>query len=199
LPSHFKSDYYSNISFVLYLDALIGLIDHLRYQEVILCGHSLGGAIAQAYYFKYPKDLRALILVGTGARLRVSPAILEATQKDIKQYIDTIPVGAFFKKTSKDIINQFVSDTSKLKPAVIYTDYKICDSFDTLENTSKINVPCLIICGNKDLLTPPKYSQFFKEKIKNSKLVIVKNAAHMVMLEKPTDVDKAIEEFVNSL
>jgi len=184
---------------VLYLDALIGLIDHLRYQEVILCGHSLGGAIAQAYYFKYPKDLRALILVGTGARLRVSPAILEATQKDIKQYIDTIPVGAFFKKTSKDIINQFVSDTSKLKPAVIYTDYKICDSFDTLENTSKINVPCLIICGNKDLLTPPKYSQFFKEKIKNSKLVIVKNAAHMVMLEKPTDVDKAIEEFVNSL
>ena len=199
MPSHFKSDYYSNISFVLYLDALIGLIDHLRYQEVILCGHSLGGAIAQAYYFKYPKDLRALILVGTGARLRVSPAILEATQKDIKQYIDTIPVGAFFKKTSKDIINQFVSDTSKLKPAVIYTDYKICDSFDTLENTSKINVPCLIICGNKDLLTPPKYSQFFKEKIKNSKLVIVKNAAHMVMLEKPTDVDKAIEEFVNSL
>ena len=199
MPSHFKSEYYSKVSFGLYLEAVIGLIDHLRYQEVILCGHSLGGAIAQAYYFKYPNDLKALILVGTGARLRVSPVILEATQKDIKQYIDTIPAGAFFKKTSEDIINRFVSDASKLKPAVIFADYKICDGFDTLENTSKINIPCLIISGKNDVLTPVKYSQFFKEKIKNSELVIIKNAAHMVMLEKPEEVNKSIKKFVNSL
>ena len=178
---------------------VLSLIDHLRYQEVILCGHSLGGAIIQDLYFRYPNYVKGLILCGTGAKLRVAPAILESTKDNFQQYLDTIPVGAFFKKTSKDIVNEYVSDASKLKNVVVYADFKICDAFDTLDKTNSIKVPCLIIWGSKDILTPPKYSQHFKEKIKNSELVMIKNAAHMAMLEKPVEVNRAIEKFVNSL
>jgi pimeloyl-ACP methyl ester carboxylesterase len=199
LPSHFNSEYFSKVSLDLYLDAVLSLVDHFSYPEVILCGHSLGGAIAQAYYFKYPNDLKALILCGTGARLRVAPIILEATQNNFEEYLSTIPRGAFSKKTSKDIINEYVNDVSKMKNVVVYADFKICDTFDTMDLTSKIHIPCLIICGSKDLLTPLKYSQYFKEKITNSKLVIIKNAAHMVMLEKPDEVNKVINDFIIQL
>jgi len=199
LPSHFNSDYYSKVSLGLYLDAVIALVDHLRYQEVILCGHSLGGAIAQAYYFKYPRDLKALILIATGARLRVSPNILEATKDNFQQYLDWIPSGAFYRKTPEDVVQEYVNDTAKMKPMVTFADYKICDLFDTLNNTHKINLPCLIICGDKDILTPPKYSKYFKEKIKNSKLEIIKKAGHLVMLEQPEEVNEAIVNFVSKL
>ena len=155
LPSHFNSEYFSQISLDLYVDVVVSLIDHLRYQEVVLCGHSLGGAIIQALYFKYPNYVKGLILVGTGGRLRVGKPILG---------------GAFHRKASTEIVQDYVNETSKLKNVVVYADYKICDGFDTLNKTSTINVPCLILCGKGDILTPVKYSEYFKEKIKNSRL-----------------------------
>jgi pimeloyl-ACP methyl ester carboxylesterase len=43
----------------------------------VLAGHSLGGAIALMYALNYPQDVKALILVSTGARLRVRPDLLK--------------------------------------------------------------------------------------------------------------------------
>jgi pimeloyl-ACP methyl ester carboxylesterase len=37
----------------------------------------MGGAIALAYALRYPDELRGLILIGTGARLRVHPQYLD--------------------------------------------------------------------------------------------------------------------------
>ncbi len=45
-------------------------------------------------------------------------------------------------------------------------------------------------------MTPVKYSQYFNNKIINSKLCIIKKAGHNVMLEKPKEVNQAIENFI---
>jgi pimeloyl-ACP methyl ester carboxylesterase len=57
-------------------------------------------------------------------------------------------------------------------------------------------VPCLILVGNADKLTPVKYSKFFDDKIENSTLKVIENAGHSVMLEKPKYVNKAIKTFI---
>src|SRR4030042_573947 len=49
-------------------------------EAIDLPGHSLGGGIAQLYALKYPEELKALILIGTGARLRVLPNVLDALE-----------------------------------------------------------------------------------------------------------------------
>ena len=69
---------------------------------------------------------------------------------------------------------------------------------DTLDKTDSIEVPCLIICGKYDKLTPVKYSQFFHNKIKNSELSIIDKAGHGVMLEQPKKVNHAIEKFIEN-
>ncbi|MFX1437847.1 MAG: alpha/beta fold hydrolase, partial [Promethearchaeota archaeon] len=61
-----------------------------------------------------------------------------------------------------------------------------------------IDIPCLIICGKYDQLTPVKYSKFFHDKIRNSKLYIINKAGHGVMLEKPKQVNKAIERLIGN-
>ena len=78
LPSHAKSDKFPELTLELYVNTVKAIVDSLSIEKVILAGHSLGGAVAQAYYFKYPEKVKALLLVGTGARLRVSPMILDA-------------------------------------------------------------------------------------------------------------------------
>ncbi len=198
LPSHAESDDFPELSLELYVDVIKKLVDFLKLRKVVLCGHSLGGAIVQEYFFKNQKEVSALILCGTGARLRVSPMILNSLKNNYQEFLIGLPMGAFYRKTSKEIKEALLIEIAKTKPEVTYADFKICDNFDVLDKIASINVPCLIICGNEDKLTPTKYSQYFKDKVKDSKLVVIKDAGHMVMLEKPKELNKAIEEFIEN-
>ena len=48
-------------------------------------------------------------------------------------------------------------------------------------------------------MTPPAFSQGLNQKILSSRLVVVPDAGHLVMMEKPREVNQAIEAFVNEL
>jgi len=196
LPSHNKSNMFPVLSLDLYVDVVKKLVDSLKPERLILGGHSMGGGVIQEYYFKYPNDVSALILCATGGRLRVNQIIFNSIKPNYQEYLNYLRVGIFYRKTSKDIIDNAILETSQIDPEVTYNDFKICDAFNALNKTAAIDVPCLIICGKSDELTPVKYSQYFKDKIKNSVLCIIKNAGHMVMLEKPFEVNKAIKNFI---
>ena len=196
LPSHDNSSDFSELSLDLYIDVIRHLIKFLTYDNVILCGHSLGGAVTQQYYFTYPKDISGLILCSTGGRLRVAPIILNSLRTNYQAFLVSLRAGAFFRKTPRELIDNYIQETSKIKAEVTYEDFKICDDFDTIDKTDTIEVPCLIIVGKQDNLTPVKFSQFFHDKIKNSELNVINDAGHMVMLEKPSEVNKSIENFI---
>ena len=198
LPSHDKSDSFSDLSLHLYVDVVHQLIKSLNYENVILCGHSLGDAIVQQYYFTYPKEVSALILFNTGAKLRVAPFILNSLKNNYQEFVDSLPAGAFYRTTPEETIKQYIQEISKVSADVTYKDFKICDGFDVLNKLNAIEVPCLIIVGKQDQLTPVKYSEFFRNKIKNSELHIINKAGHMVMLEKPNEVNQAIENFIST-
>lgn len=197
LPSHSKSDFYKDLSLDLYTDVLSQIVDTLQLKNVILCGHSLGGAVIQDYYFKFPNKVSGLILVGSGGRLRVSPTILETVKNDYNHYLDTDIIGAFYRNTPEEIILESIKEASKVNAEVTYSDFKICDNFDTLQKTSTIQVPCLIICGEEDTMTPVKYSKFFNDHLKTSELCIIEEAGHMVMVEKPREVNSSIKQFIS--
>ncbi|MFX1593452.1 MAG: alpha/beta fold hydrolase [Promethearchaeota archaeon] len=198
LPSHNKSNKFPELSLDLYVDVVKRFVDHITPKKLILGGHSLGGVVIQEYYFRYPSDVSALILCATGGRMRVSQFIFNSIKPNYQNYLNYLELGLFYKKTPKKIIENVILETSQIDPDVTYGDFKICDAFDTLDKTNSIDVPCLIICGKDDKLTPVKYSQFFHDKIKNSDLCIINKAGHAVMLEKPKQVNKAIEKFIDN-
>ena len=198
LPSHAQSDNFSDLSLELYVDVLKNLIDSLKLKEVMLAGHSLGGAVIQSYYFKYPEKVSALILIGTGARLRVSPFTFDLLKNNFQEFLKSSPIRAFYQKTSKETTDYYIKEVSKTDKAVIYNDFSICDKFDVMDKMNLIKIPCLIICGKDDKLTPPKYAIYFNDKIEQSKLVIINKAGHIVMLEKPEEVNQAITNFIEN-
>ena len=111
LPSHDKSDDFQDLSLNLYVDVVHQLIKFLQYKNVILCGHSLGGAIVQQYYFTYPKEVAGLILCSTGGKLRVAPFILDSLKKNYSRFLEDLPAGAFYRTTPKELIDPYLEDT----------------------------------------------------------------------------------------
>ena len=198
LPSHNKSNKYPELSLDLYVDVIKKFIDFLEPEKLILGGHSMGGVINQEYYYRYPNDVYALILCSTGGKMGVSSFIFNSIKPNYSDYLNYLRANAFYRKTPEEIIENSILDVSQIDPEVTYNDFKICDAFNTLDKTSSIEVPCLVICGKADEMTPVKYSQFFHDKIKNSEINIIDKAGHNVMLEKPKQVNTAIEKFINN-
>ncbi|RLI78702.1 alpha/beta hydrolase [Archaeoglobales archaeon] len=167
--------------------------------KAIFVGHSLGGAIVQKVYLNHKKIVKALILVGTGVRLRVLPTLLEELRNNPKKAVDTIVNMAFDRKVGEfEEIKEAFLENSK----VLLRDLEICDKFDLLDDYKngkiRIDMPTLIIVGNKDRLTPVKYSEFLNKQIEGSKLVVL-DGGHMIMLEQPERLNEVINEFVENL
>jgi pimeloyl-ACP methyl ester carboxylesterase len=177
-------------------DVLYGAATKLDLGKFFLVGHSMGGAIAMLFALTHPELIEGLILVATGARLRVLPEILEGILKDKEATVRRITELAFSSKAHPAIVENGFKEMMKCKEEVIYSDFYSCEQFSLMGRVKEINTPTLILCGEDDLLTPPKFSEYLKAEIPDSRLVRIPDAGHILMVEKPDPVNKAIETFV---
>jgi pimeloyl-ACP methyl ester carboxylesterase len=181
-----------------YVEALAKYLENNCVTKPILVGHSMGGAIAIEYALTH-SNLDGLVLVGTGARLRVR---VDLVAKMLENYEEASKVFARLSVSpscDQVVVERIAREMLKVKAEVTYGDLQACNGFDRMNDVEKITTRTLVICGADDLLTPPKYSQYLHEKIRNSKLVIVPGAGHSVMLEKHRQFNEAIEAFQDSL
>jgi pimeloyl-ACP methyl ester carboxylesterase len=196
LPGHGESPGIGCDSVREYRDTVHEMIREHDFGKCYIAGHSLGGAIALSLSLAYPDIIKGIILIGTGARLRVLPQILEGIINDKEATVRNISELAFSKKTTSVLKDQAIYETMKCKEEVVYKDFCACNRFDVMDTISSISLPTLIICGTDDALTLPKYSLYLHEAIKDSRLILIDDAGHMVMMEKPMEINRAIEEFV---
>jgi len=169
------------------------------HSQLVIAGHSLGGAIAMMYALSYPEDAKALILISTGARLRVRPDLLKKLEDSIDapaQWLKKV-VEPPYSRVAPDVKEKIVNGMAKVGAAVQLNDFRCCDKFDVMDKVSQIAVPTLIITGTEDDMTPLKYSQYLADKIAGAKLVIIEGTTHHCLLEKPVEANQAIEAFLS--
>lgn len=175
------------------------ITNELHLYQPIIAGHSLGGAIALMMGLEYRTDLSGLILIGTGARLRVHPNLLEAartTPKRATQQFKELAVAPSHATALPDILPR-EQETPELH--MLYRDLAACNAFDCIQRIPEISLPVLIICGTEDRFTPVKYSQYLHDNMSGSTLHIVPDAGHYVMREQPLAVNEAIEQWLQQL
>lgn len=174
-------------------------LDALGIARVVIGGHSMGGAIAQQFALSYRDRVEGLILVGTGARLRVLPQMLELLASDYPKGIDllmSLAVGANAPAALRASLHRATADNA---PGVVLGDLQACDRFDVMSRLSALDVPALVICGEEDQLTPPKYARFLGERIAGASVTVIPGAGHYVQMEKPDETTRAIREFLTRL
>jgi pimeloyl-ACP methyl ester carboxylesterase len=178
---------------------VVDFMKEIHLDRFILAGHSMGGAIALQAALGGLKGLEALILLGTGARLRISPAIFEGIGERFREFAPEL-VGWMTSAASSDLLREDITnDVLSTRPATFLADFHASNGFDVMNRLDAIRVPTLVISGDDDRLTPLKYGEYLATNIPGAVLKIIHGAGHLAMLEKPTEVNAVITSFVHSL
>ncbi len=164
--------------------------------EFVLAGHSMGGGIAMDYALVYPDEVKALLLVGTAAKFHIPKERIDAMKQG--KYDPASAKTSFSPSVDLDLLERFMKESAEMDPMIRYTDLVACNRYKE-RGIEKIQCPTLVICGKDDQGTTPEDSKHIVSRIEESKLSLIDDAGHYVMMEQPEPVNKDISAFLNSL
>ena len=200
LPGHGKSSGPACASIEQITEALHAWLKSVPDRPVILAGHSMGGAISQTMALTHPESLDGLILIGTGARLRVHPHLLGLLNRNKKDdAVRWLLQWALAPDANPILIQRASRAMMKCPLKTIRADFLACHAFDAMDKIKHIRVPTLVIGMKQDRLTPPKYTHFLAEHIPAAEKAIIPGSGHMVMLEQPAALARAIRDWISRL
>lgn len=196
LPGHGHSQGEGRDTIAGYGDWLIRWMDVAGLQRVVLAGHSMGGAIALDVALRYPDRIAGLGLVSTGARLRVAPAILDGLCDEPEHTVGLVCDWSFSRQAPPELVETARRQMADVPAAVLHGDFSACDAFDVRAQLDRIQAPALVVCGTADRMTPVRYAMSLRDGLPAARLHVVHAAGHMIMIERPEAVTRALRQLV---
>lgn len=204
-----KSDKpYSNYSYDRLSDDIKTIIEFLKLKDIVLVGHSVGGAIAIRYMSRHNGfGVKKLVLLGAAAPTFVK--LDNFPYGNTKQDVDNIILDTYNDRPSmlqgfvNILFNQYISDAfSKWilnlgLEAAGYSTMAVMYSLgheNLFSDLKKINAQTLICQGVHDKVCPIQFGETLQKEIKNSKLILFENSGHGLFWE---EKDKLNNELIN--
>ena len=190
-----------------YADDLAALLDSLRIERAVVCGLSMGGYVALAFWRRHRARVRALILMDTRAgndsaegRERRDQLIALARQRGSEAVADAMITGMVGKRT-REKCPEVVDDVHRMLESapvdgVVGALEALRDRPDSTATLETIDVPTLIVVGEDDVLTPPGEAMLLHAGIRGSTLEVIAGAGHVANVERPAAVNHVITEFL---
>ncbi len=188
---------------------IAALLDDLKVESITLCGLSMGGQIALAFYQLFPQKTLALILADTFAQLddeerrqaRYSTAE-RLLREGMDKYADEvlpkmIAAETIIKqpKVAAHVLSMMRGTSPKGAAAALRGRAERPDYTPLLP---QISVPTLIVVGSRDEFTPVSDAEFMWQRIPDSKLAVIEEAGHMPNLEKPVEFNRIVADFLKT-
>ena len=205
LPGHGYSENHAEIAtmedFSRWLEEFLAA---LRCQEAVIIGHSLGGGLAVTFAATEAKRVKALVLVGVGARMTVNAALLKDCADNPARAMQFITAFGHARPThlggSPSPGNWLIgSDFTLLageSAEVLNRDFLACHRWDGTSLASQVKCPTLVLTGEGDRMTSLAVGRKLAELIPGAQFQTVPRAGHMAMVEAPRDVLKKIRAFL---
>lgn len=185
---------------------LAGLLDHLELSEVIVCGLSVGGLIAQGLYASRPDLVKALALCDTAHKIGTAEMwakrIAAVEANGIDSILEDI-MARWFTRPFRDAGNaayQGYCNMLTRQPVLGYggTCAAIRDA-DFTEAARRIAVPTLCVVGREDGSTPPELVRTLADLIPGARYEVIEGAAHIPCVEAPAAFAAVIRGFASQL
>jgi pimeloyl-ACP methyl ester carboxylesterase len=180
-----------NYSIQVLSNDLYSLIQKLNLEKPILVGFSMGGFAAILFALEHPDKISKLVLTGATAKMTLPTS----TKLWVASHIFSSCKYRFYKP-SKQMVDGEVARGLKVDKSIALESWReLTENYDFRDKVSKIDVPTLIIVGEKDKVNL-EASRYLNREIKDSELRIVPDCGHTVMIEKPQEFNQILEEFI---
>ena len=186
------------------------LLDELEFEQATVCGLSMGGYVAFEFVHLFPARVRALVLAGTRAPAdneQEKQARLQQAEQMLAQGMNGIAEASVPKLLAPLTLAEKPDVVAQLREMILRANPEgaaaaqrgMAARRDHAAELPGINVPALVIVGRQDSIRPVADAEFMQRRLRNSRLLIVENAAHMTNLEQPSVFNGALLEFLRSI
>ena len=196
----------------MFADDAVAVLDHLGLEGAVVCGHSMGGRVAQLLALNYPRKVSKLILASSGAAhpgdrgipLRIAKEMVEwGYEKYVRDHTIVVGWTEVYARNHMNRIEKYLQvRMANLCPVEFYFRHVLArQEHDTSGRLEDINVPTLILVGDDDHFVVSDMSHragadFLARGIPNSKLVLLPGERHSYFYTEPEKVHGIIREFL---
>jgi 3-oxoadipate enol-lactonase len=189
-------------------DELVALLDYLAIPSAVVVGHSLGSMVAQRFAGTHADRTRALILAGGEAVLGPEE------KKAMTERVRAIEAHGLVAVADAWLAASLSAATREANAALAGLAREMFLSNDAATyalhclalrdgdvrgDHHNIGCPTLLTVGDQDLVTPLGWQRQIAANIRNSRIRIIPNTAHMTMLEAPAVFNTVVMDFLANL
>ena len=201
LPNFCFSDWIDEITIDVYADYLKEFLDILGLEQVIVVGHSLGGAVAMSLAFRYPEKCEKLILVDSPSlRGLKTPEenynILNLLKRNRTLLKNSLKAMMPSSKDRK-LLNQLTNDGLLMNPQCFTENARALENYNYEEIAKNYRGEVLFILGKKDTLITENMAKNVVANT-NGELEIVPHVGHSIIIEDPVLFKNIFIEFATS-
>ncbi len=168
-----------------YADLIYLWIKRRKISNVVLIGHSFGGKVASLVASRSPQLLKGLILISSSGIPH---------PRFYYPFLPFLKKVSFFRKFRELLLSRDYKEAGVMLPV-----FKNIVKEDLRSDFTKIEIPTLILWGEKDKELPVKDAYLINSLIRNSSVKVIKNAGHFPFIDNPQKVAYLIDSFVKKL
>jgi pimeloyl-ACP methyl ester carboxylesterase len=188
---------------------ILALLDAAGVKQAALVGHSFGSLAALEAAGAHPERVTHLALVGTAAPMKVSPALLDASQnapfkaiRMVNEYSHSMLApppsalgpGTWLYGGSQALMKRVLASNREVN--LFHRGFAACDSYRGGDDAmARVQCPVLFVLGARDAMTPPRAAATLQGKARNARTVVVQGG-HNMMAEAPDEVLFALKDFL---
>ncbi len=207
LPGFGDSDPVEGLSVDSAADIIADLLDQLGVEQpIVLGGLSMGGYVALAFARLYPQRLRGLILADTKAEpddeaaranrdRQIRVVETDGAAKLVEEMLPKLIFAAGPNGASATGVARGIG-TRQSAAGVMNGLKALRDRPDARSGLAHVTVPCLVIVGEHDAVTPPAKSAELTDALPNARMITIPAAGHLSSLENSTAFNVAVRTFL---
>lgn len=191
-----------------YADTLAGFIVALGLSKPHIAGLSFGGALAIELYHRHPAIPHTLVLAGASAGWAGSlpPPVVELRLRQAEELallppdhlVRALLPTMFSEAAPQELVEAFAASTSRFHPVGLRTMARAYADADLRDVLPGIDVPTLLLYGDRDVRAPLDVAEALRAAIPSSKLVVMDGVGHVSCIEAADRFNTEVRQFLLS-
>ena len=187
------------------------LLDAVGVRHAAVVGLSLGSAVAQELALARPDLVDRLVLLATWSSTSAEHHIRRHFESRLyaleRGPLDVFGQFAFWMSSPtlydteperQSAVERLLAEHTSRNVRGTAGHFRADLTHETRERLPQISCPCLVVHGDEDLITLPRYNRTVADLVPGATLVTIPAAGHLSWLERPDEVNAVLDPFLGN-